>query len=92
MKSVLYAVLVAVAALSVLVGYQFRDAASARRDARRETCLKLAALDRTLISLVKAGEKSLPRLTYYRAHPAELRLVLANDERTIRVLTPPDYC
>ena len=92
MKILLYTLLAMLLVQGLLVTYQLHIASQSRIEARQETCRKLAALDRTLINLIRDSEAGLTGVSYYRSHPAELRIVIANDERAIRALTPPNYC
>ena len=77
---------------SLLVGWQFSQLRQGRNEGRIQTCIGISKLDDTLIGLIRASEKSLPSLQYYKEHPDDLVKVLNQDERAITALTPPKYC
>lgn len=87
-----YTLFAAVLALSVTLTYSFKKIDDARSAGRAQTCQRIAALDDTLVGLIRGGEKSLPALSYYKNHPADLALVIKQDEAAVRALTPPAYC
>lgn len=94
MRTMLYLCLLAVLALSVSQAVQFQSVKAARHNSRHQTCEALERLEGTFTSLIRAGEKQAPTLTYYKQHPVELAKVLAADERSIAVLKSslPAYC
>ena len=91
-RTVLFLISIVILIQSALVGYQFKQLRQGRDDARIQTCIGISKLDDTLIGLIRASEKSLPSLQYYKEHPDDLVKVLNQDERAITALTPPKYC
>jgi hypothetical protein len=87
-----FTVLIAFTILAVTVGLQFKQIEQTRAQARAQTCERISALDRTLVTLIRKGEASLPALAYYKAHPADLALVIKQDETAVRALSAPGYC
>lgn len=92
MRFMVYTLLVAVLLLSGIVSYQFHQIDQTRAQGRAQTCGRIAALDNTLIGLIRAGERNAATLSYYKRHPGELARVIAQDEAAVRALTPPAYC
>jgi len=77
---------------SILVGWQFSQLRQGRAEARLQTCIGISKLDNTLIGLIRASEKTLPSIAYYKTHQQDLVRVLGQDEQAITALTPPKYC
>lgn len=92
MKLIVYALVMAVLALSAMVGYQFKTIAQQRTDGLRDTCKSFQRFDLTLISLEVQAKKTLPTFAYYKTHPADLEKARIQIQNVIRALTPPRYC
>jgi len=54
------------------------------------TCTQVQALKAQIVTTVTRSLNTLPSITYYRGHPAELAAQLAQAHKTIREFQPSD--
>lgn len=94
MKLVLFATIIAQLALSIAVGWQFTAASQSRKDSKAQVCDYAFALDGTIAKQIRAGEKALDSIAYYRDHPAEKQKAIDRSEASLKefLASTPSFC
>lgn len=68
-----------------------------QRDANQKAinqavCGAVYQLDRTIVAQLQRSQQNLPKLSYYKEHPDELRRQKQDISREIRAFQPPKAC
>lgn len=90
-QTLLWWVLLSVSVLLLSVGFSAYAAAQsdgAKADAIHETCVGLQNLNKVITQTLGRSKQNLPKLTYYREHPDELRIQIREINRELLVFRP----
>ena len=88
---------VAAASLAILAALTSIAIYAKQRDARQSdinkaVCVSVVRLDLAISETLQRSLKSLPKIQYYREHPAELRTAQRETRISLRKFVPPRAC
>ena len=90
---------IAVAAASVAtasslftISLYAHDRAARQNDINQAVCLAVVKLDTAITDTLKRSLANIPKVQYYREHPAELRAQQADIRRSLKKFVPPPEC